>query len=122
MAEEVKEDIIIDPQPAPDVILTDSQTGTIEELKEVSVDASDIIDDPLDSRNGLHRFLNWEHKKDENGNEYLEAFTKDNKKITLVVDEPPPPPKQYKVIIEDVPIEVITVETEPEPINPNPKR
>lgn len=94
--------------------LEDNQKGSIEDLKVNAVDLSDIVNDSDDPRNGLPRFLSWERRKDINGEIYLQAITKDNKVIKLVVDEPPPPPKQYKVVIEDVVPEAVAAE----PIEP----
>jgi len=82
-----------------DKTIKHNDKGNFDDLKINAVDPSDIVNDPTDARNGLPRFLVWEPKKDENGEEYHEAIGKDGKIYRVVSDETPKPKKKGKVVI-----------------------
>ena len=106
MAEEVEADQgeqgkpNIEPEPSSDKTLSHDQKGDFDDLKVNAIDPSNIQDDPADARFGKPAFLSWTLKKDEQGEEYLEAVGKDQKVYKIVSDEEPEPKKKGKIVIE----------------------
>ncbi len=95
-----------------DKVLKHDDKGNFDELK-INAEDPAIIDndefirkadgtysDTPNPRFGLHKFLDWTLKHDENNEEYWEATGMDFKKYKIVSDEPPKPKKKGKVVIE----------------------